>query len=354
MNWEFLPDFRLRATHGTSFRAPALYELYLADQSSFASQRSLDPCINWGTNLANGNITQRLADNCANPAGPGGGVPSTHNGAGSSATLFQGGGLGDLEPETSEASVVGLVWTPSFARFSLAVDYFEIEIKNEVTSLGSRVVAACYLSDTFPTDPLCSNFVRNPGTHRIDTISGRFINIASESNRGIDMAARYGIELPWGDDFTIDAQATWQLEARQALFADNVVDTLGEVGNPQFVGNVNLQYTRGPWSANWGAQMVGPADNYTSYGGDTVTLSGVQYRVVLDTPFTVYHSASLRYEGSDWSILGGVANVFDEEAPQVTTLNLGELNTVGTSVRSSQYTEGYYGRRAFIRLSKSF
>lgn len=354
VNWEFLPDVRLRATTGTSFRAPALFELYLADQSSFASQRSIDPCINWGTNLANGNITQRLADACANPAGPGGGVPSTHNGSGSSATLFEGGGLGDLEPETSEANVVGLVWTPSFARFSLAVDYFEIEIKNEVASLGASTVSACYLSDTFPTDPLCGNFVRNPGTHRIDTISGRFINIASETNRGIDMATQYGFDLPWGDEFSINAQATWQLESRRALFADNVVDSLGEVGNPQFVGNVNLQYTRGPWTGNWGTQMIGHADNYTSYGGDTVTLSGTQYRIVLDTPFTMYHSASVRYEGSSWSILAGVANVFDSEAPQVTTLNLGELSTVGTSVRASQYTEGYYGRRAFIRLSKSF
>lgn len=354
VNWRFLPDFRLRATTGTSFRAPALFELYLADQSSFASQRAVDPCINWGTNLANGNITQRLADNCASATGPGGGVPSNHTGAGSSATLFEGGGLGNLEPETSEANVVGLVWTPSFARFSLAVDYFEIEIKDQVASLGARTVSACYLSDTFPTDPVCNNFVRNPGTHRIDTITGRFINVASETNRGIDMAAQYNVELPWGDEFSIAAQATWQLESRRALFADNVVDSLGEVGNPQFVGNVNLQYRHGPWTGNWGAQMIGSADNYTSFGGDTVTLSGTQYRIVLDTPFTVYHSASVRYEGSSWAILVGVANVFDKEPPQVTTLNLGELSTVGTSVRSSQYTEGYYGRRGFIRLSKSF
>jgi iron complex outermembrane recepter protein len=354
VNWEFLPDIRLRATTGTSFRAPALFELYLADQSSFASQRAVDPCINWQQNLDDGLISQRLADNCADPAGPGGGVPPAHNGAGSSATLFEGGGIGDLEPETSQAHVIGLVWTPRFINFSVAVDYFEIEIEDEVTSLGANTVTACYLSDTFPTDPLCDQFVRNPGTNRIDTISGRFINIAEQTNRGIDLTARYGHDLPWGDRFTVDAQATWQLEARQALFADNVVDNLGEIGNPQFVGNLNLQYERGPWTGAWGVQMIGPQSNYGSYGDDTITLSGVEYGLVLDADFTAFHSVSLRYDADTWSILGGIANVFDELPPQVTTLNLGEFSTVGTSVLASQYTEGYYGRRAFIRVSKSF
>ena len=58
-------EVRVRASSGTSFRTPALYELYLADQTSFTGQRRVDPCIRWGTNLADGSISQRLADNCA-------------------------------------------------------------------------------------------------------------------------------------------------------------------------------------------------------------------------------------------------------------------------------------------------
>ncbi|KDP93029.1 TonB-dependent receptor [Brevundimonas sp. EAKA] len=354
VNWEFLPDVRMRATTGTSFRAPALFELYLADQSSFASQRTVDPCINWQQNLTDGTISQRLADNCANPNGPGGGVPGTHNGAGSSATLFEGGGLGQLEPETSTAHVIGLVWTPKFINFSAAVDYFEIEIEDQVTSLGSRTVSACYLSDNFPTDPVCSQFVRNEGTHRIDTISGKFINIAEQTNRGIDFTARYAHDLPWGDRFSIDGQATWQLESREALFADNIVDTLGEVGNPQFVGNLNLQYERGPWTGVWAVQMIGHQGNYASYGSDTATVGGQEVYLKLDAPFTAFHSFSVRYDAESWSILAGVANLFDELPPQLTTLNLGEFSTVGTSAFTSQYTEGMYGRRGFVRISKSF
>ena len=73
MNWALTDSFRARSTFGTSFRAPALYELYLANQTSSISARAADPCINWATNLAAGNISQRTADNCAAD-----GIPPDH------------------------------------------------------------------------------------------------------------------------------------------------------------------------------------------------------------------------------------------------------------------------------------
>src|SRR4029079_17524752 len=97
--------------------------------------------------------SQGLANNCADPTGPGGGVPGTHTGSGSSAEIHTRGGLGFLEPETSSSMVVGGIWTPKFADFSLAVDYFEIVVKNEVNTFGTGVVSACYNSTNFPTDP---------------------------------------------------------------------------------------------------------------------------------------------------------------------------------------------------------
>src|SRR5690606_21829512 len=63
--WQIVVSVRMRASQGTSFRSPALFELYLADQTSFPSQRAVDPCINWQANLDAGSISQRIADNCA-------------------------------------------------------------------------------------------------------------------------------------------------------------------------------------------------------------------------------------------------------------------------------------------------
>src|SRR5690606_4685579 len=45
LNWALTPALRLRSTFGTSFRAPALYELYLADEVSGIAARNADPCI---------------------------------------------------------------------------------------------------------------------------------------------------------------------------------------------------------------------------------------------------------------------------------------------------------------------
>ncbi len=46
-NWAVTDWFRLSGTIGSSFRAPALFELFLADQTSFVSQRTIDPCVGW-------------------------------------------------------------------------------------------------------------------------------------------------------------------------------------------------------------------------------------------------------------------------------------------------------------------
>ncbi len=70
-DWELTDWLRLRGTYGTSFRAPALFEQFLANEKSALSQRSVDPCIQWGINLDEGNISQRMADNCAADGVPG-------------------------------------------------------------------------------------------------------------------------------------------------------------------------------------------------------------------------------------------------------------------------------------------
>ncbi|MEG0819581.1 MAG: TonB-dependent receptor, partial [Brevundimonas sp.] len=93
LNWAVNDAVRFRATHGTSFRAPALFELYLADQTSFAGQRNIDPCLNLDNRLADGTVTQKLYDNCTNAAGPGGGVAGDFTGGNSSAEVVTGGGL---------------------------------------------------------------------------------------------------------------------------------------------------------------------------------------------------------------------------------------------------------------------
>src|SRR5690606_1343423 len=109
LNWFINEDVRVRASRGTSFRSPALYELFLNDQTSFAAQRSIDPCIDYELAFANNAISEITRDNCIAA-----GIPNTFSGGASSATVITGGGLGQLKAETSVAETLGVVWVPSW------------------------------------------------------------------------------------------------------------------------------------------------------------------------------------------------------------------------------------------------
>lgn len=360
LNWALSDAIRVRATHGTSFRAPALFELYLADQTSFVGQRNIDPCLNLDNRLAAGEISQELYSNCTNPAGPGGGVAGNFTGGNASAEVITGGGLGVLEPETSKATVIGVVLTPPESNLSLAVDYFEIKIDDEVANLGAGgILAACYTSDNFPNDPICNQFDRDP-TLGITTVRDSFVNIAEQNNRGLDFTARWFHDFDWGT-LTLDSQTTWTLETNQSLFADTPTDFLGDIGNPELVGNINATISRGPWTAFWGFDWIGNQDDTPDFvranGTQFQTIDGRVTQIKAEAEFTGFHSVSLSYESdgagwSDgWTVSGGVANLFDEKPPAASAI---AVSTLGNSVFSSQYTEAYYGRRAFVRLSKSF
>ena len=57
---------RFRGSWGTSFRAPALFELFLENQTGFQAQQDVDICIgNEDPATAQGLITQQIFDNCA-------------------------------------------------------------------------------------------------------------------------------------------------------------------------------------------------------------------------------------------------------------------------------------------------
>lgn len=344
VNWQIIPSLRLRATRGTSFRAPALFELYKNAETSFKSQRSIDPCIRWGQNLAQGNITQRVADNCKAA-----GVPDAYTGQGATATVTSSGGKGSLEAETSLAKTYGVIWTPRFADLQVAVDYFDIDVKNEVTQLGAAsIVGQCYKSLNFPTDRLCSLFTRNSGSHLITSVTDNYINIAEQINRGIDLTVHYGQQLPWDVKMSVDLQSTWQLKDTEAKFADTIVDHNGFVGDPDWSGQLNLSFRKGDWTAFWGMDMIGKASDAETEL-DHNTAGTTFYKI--HTEFTAYHNVSVRKEFDDLTVTGGVSNLFDEQPPAV-TLGQGKYSTVGTSVLASQYD--YLGRRVFLNIKAHF
>lgn len=351
LNWQITPAWRVRLSQGTSFRAPALYELYLANQTSFLGQTAVDPCIDWGNST-----NPRIQANCAAA-----GVPFNYTGLGSSALIITGGGLGVLEPETAEARTLGVIWTPAFIDMSVAVDYFEIDVDNEVRTFGAgNILYQCYNATDYPTNPFCSLFTRaGPADptrpNQIITVNNSYVNVAAQTNRGIDLTVRYNHEFSFGD-LSLDGQFTWQLEDRTTLLGTATPeDTNGETTEPDFTGQFNIRFDRGDWTAFWAVDMIGKASDTEEVGADVFLSSRYSSVVGVPTPvyykqyteFTAYHDFSLRYRMDDWTFQAGVQNVFDERPP---AQSAGQFR-VGTAALNLY---DMVGRRGFISVSRRF
>ncbi|MEN0077976.1 MAG: TonB-dependent receptor [Pseudomonadota bacterium] len=350
LNWQINPELRLRYTKGTSYRAPALFELFLGDQTSFLGQAGIDACINWQDST-----NENIRANCAAD-----GIPPDFGGGASSAEIITGGGADVLEAETSDASTVGVIWTPEIVDFSIAVDYFDISVNEQVAQLGAAsIIGGCYGSNNFP-NAFCDLFVRNGAddpfaAFAIDTVNDSFLNVNEQVTRGIDITARYEQSFDFGD-FLTEIQATRTLTDIVFLFDNDqesgfdTTDFNGTVGDPEWVANGRFTLERGDFLYTWSFDYIGEVDQedfdaefvgYFNYPGGG--------RRIIQADEVIYHDFSVQWRGDTITVTGGVANFFDETPPAFSSgviTRRGNVPLVG----------GYdlRGRTGFIRATKTF
>lgn len=352
LGWQIVPSVRVRATKGTSYRAPGLYELYLGNQSSFVGQTAIDPCINWGRDGTNLN----LARNCAAA-----GIPDNYTGLpSSSATVYQGGGLGFLRPETSNAFTAGLVWTPSFANFSVALDYFQYEVMDQISNLdATTILQSCYGADVYPNQ-FCTMFTRNPanaptGAHNIDEVWASYVNINRQKVTGYDLLANYERDFNFGQlavvaEVTYTKQAFYQLFQSPLAGGTTINDYAGGIGNPQIVGNLVARLKRDDITYSYGIDYVDATQRLTplattAYLGWTDTVHDLQ------ADRRIYHSASVQWNMPKYTILLGMANLTDKK-PDVISSTAGGNRLGNVPLNATQYD--LLGRQLFGRLTYRF
>jgi len=366
LDWEVNNWLRFRGTWGTSFRAPALFELFLENQTGFRDQQDIDICLNAATKLAAGTMSQRVYDNCIAA-----GVPADFTGATGSATVVSGGGIGQLKPETSTAKTASVVLTPDLSgvlwsglKTSLAVDYFDIKVKDEITTLGAAsIISGCYNSEFGLDDPLCDLITRAPSgpeEHNITDVRDTYVNINRQRNRGIDVTLLLDQDLGNLGSLAFRAQMTWQIEDKVSLFDGFVIDDNGEAGDPKWVGDFNLAWEKGPWTLFYGLDVIGGTSNQQ----DLLDEQGSACRTSIFRPGgtfcpdtrlapTFYHSMSVTRDVADrFEITIGVANIFDTAPPRASTIYTSVSALGQAPVFGSQYD--YLGRRVFLRASGRF
>ena len=361
-DWAVTDWLRFRGTWGTSFRAPALFELFLQDQTGFLGQSDIDPCIQSAARLAAGAISQRIFDNCAAD-----GIAPDYAGGIAPATIVSGGGLGRLKPETSTAKTVSVILTPDLSgalwgglKTRLAVDYFDIKVKDEITLLGAgNILTGCYDSDNFANEAFCGLFTRTaagPDEQSVASVTDRYVNISRQQNRGVDLSLAIDQDLGNLGALTFRAQMTWQARDKVELFPGTIIDDNGKIGNPKWVGDFNLGWMKDGWTLFYGLDVTGAASNeedlLRAQGGDPCRTSsfrpGGRFCPDVSVPATFYHSLSLSRDVADrFRITLGVANLFDTPPPRISTVVTATPPVIGQAPAfGTQYD--YLGRRFFL------
>jgi iron complex outermembrane recepter protein len=354
-NWAVNNTLRFRGTHGTSFRAPALYEMFLNEQTAFLSQRSVDPCVNWAaTTEGQPNKSQTVRDNCAAEGIPGD-YDGVGNGQGASALIYYSGSR-ELNPEESQASTLGFILTPPNTGFKVAVDFWRINVENQILSTGAGVVGACYGQETFPNNGFCDLFERD-SDFNIVSVDASYRNIPSELTSGIDITASYTREFNLGT-LTMDLQTSYTRESKTQLFpGDTIIDYNGTIADPKWVGSLQNQFKHKDWLFTYTFNYVGESSNmgYREEDGIVNTSYAVNATNINYTDAWTTHDFTVKYTAKDWTIAVGVINLTDEEPPLLSYGdNTGSPARLGTYAFSSQYDPGLMGRQAYFRVSKSF
>ncbi len=344
--WTPVKWLSFRASYGTSYRAPALFEQYQGATTGFLSQ-SADPCDSYGEAQPN---SMRYI-NCASQ-----GFDPDFIQTNGVTVYTQGGAETGLEAETSKAKTVGLVLQPDFGSFgdlSFAADYFDIKIENGVRDAGgAAILTNCYNSsaaDFAAGNGVCRLISRNPDTNAL-TVTNGFINVSTEKVRGLDFTLRYVKDIGPGE-LRSTIQVTHYLEQTDQLFPeDPKVDSVGMIRTPQNTGTLDLAYKWKNWQVRYGLDWIDETDSYAYYEENNPGLfdpADSSYK--LYTPNYIVQAFSVQYDADKWSVTAGVRNLADKDPP---TISQGVYNTVGNAPLYSGYD--YFGRSYFANVTYSF
>lgn len=300
-NWQVTPWFRLRATTGTSFRAPDLYEQFLADQTGFTNGNA-DPCINYADLFNPGDV---VYDNCH------GFVPADFGSNGVEAIKTVTGGSDSLQAETSDAYTYGFILQPEDFGLSLAVTWYDIDIREAVNSLSpSSMLGACYGS-TGRSSPYCARIgTRDPTTGFIEQINASFVNVGLLRSSGYDIDFAYEKEFNTFD-LSIDGTLSYNDESSIEVL-EETTEQEGHFAYPHWRGNMDVRIDYKDWLFNWRVDHIGSTDEGPAFDPGTTNVDRIT-----STKRQFTHNLTAQYTYGDWRFIGTVRNITDRKPPIV-------------------------------------
>ncbi|HXY95429.1 MAG TPA: TonB-dependent receptor [Steroidobacteraceae bacterium] len=368
LEWAPVTDVRLRGSYQRAVRAPNIGELY--SPQSVGLDGSVDPC----------------AAALANPANPTGPLTSGATLAGCEASGVTGpeygkiianpasqyngllGGNPNLQPEVSDTYTFGFVLTPRVVpNLSVSVDYFDIKLKSEITTIGGNVIINdCVFSGQFCNlvhrDPATGSLWLSPNGYVIDTTT----NIGQLATKGFDVKASYRQTLPAGFgslNFGLEGTKLNQL-ATTPVPGGGSYDCEGYFGDvcggsdPSWRSVLNVTWST-PWDAldltlRWryfGSQTTeqlnpSPYLKGSSFYAPLAHIPAYNW-IDLSATFNLYKNVRLEL---------GVNNVFDKDPPIVTAADCSTSSPGGANCNGNTFPGVYdaLGRYLFAHISAQF
>lgn len=321
VQWIVDDDLMGRASWGTSFRPPSLFELYQPELLQVGVQTIVDPRRNNETYIVD----------------------------------LRSGGDTNLNPEEADAYSAGFVLTPSWVNgFRLTVDYWRVEQELRVQRFTPAIVVNN--ESTFPDRvvrgaPTPADVAAGlPG--RILMVDARNTNFGGVETDGVDLSADFSIETNLGT-FTPSLSATYiNSFLASTLPGQMPIERAGRGGAVVAGGSIPQWKAVAALGWSWRGLELSAVGRYTaSY--DDVNFNDVLTGRRVDAQFTVDGQISMTFDertGASGGLEGvnlrlGVFNLFDEQPP------FSQMNLI-QGFDSSQ--SDLRGRFVYFRASKNF
>jgi len=192
-DWAPTEDIRIRASYQHAIRAANIIELFTAQGFALFDipQTKGDPCGATYQALPNPAYKPTAAQ-CAATGVSAAQFGSTTLDSPAGQYQFLAGGEPTLKPETGTTMSFGVILTPRFVPgLSLTADYFDIDIKDLVSTIGSQnILDACYGANY----QLACNLIHRDAAGTLwlnGNVDNLNRNIGGESEKGIDVELNY-------------------------------------------------------------------------------------------------------------------------------------------------------------------
>jgi outer membrane receptor protein involved in Fe transport len=219
-----------------------------------------------------------------------------------------------LAEESAKTFTLGAVLTPNLGlgRFSATIDYYDITIKDVVTTQGAQFwIDQCYLNGDVGA---CDRIVRDPDTGDIDSVNTSVVNGSSFKTSGVDVGINYAV--PFNDvglgipgRFRFQTLVSWLDNLQFTEDGFNFAGaTAGGIGGtfPEWKATTTFAYDSDDFTAqlrwNWNSDM-------DDVGWDT------DRGISPDLKGLSYFDLSLRKSiGNNFELTGIVQNMFNQKA----------------------------------------